>query len=377
VACRRSAETPHAKPRGPHAGPGLLAGTDPDNPGYWGAITDYDQRIVEASDVALGLWLGRETLWAALSIEQRQRVAAWLTGALDRQVHDGNWLLFPQVIYQVLKALQHDVARWAPRIESEWAFFKSFYRGNGWFEDPPNGFDYYNAWSIHYALFWLQQIDRAFDPIFISDTHAHFVRFYKHLFGPHGHPIMGRSVCYRMAAPVPLLTAQILAPTAVSAGEAMRALDVTWSWFGTHGALSEGRITHGLCATNLAVQAAYSGPASCLWALRSLVVAYFLAPQLDLWNIQRAPLPVERDDFVVNDPVSLWSIRGEKATGHITLSLMRNRSNPPAPLQPYGFVARAKEWLVHAPRRPNNHAALYNRAQYSTREPVLACPRSP
>ncbi|MDQ3138175.1 MAG: DUF2264 domain-containing protein [Gemmatimonadota bacterium] len=31
---------------------GLLSGTDPASPAYWGPITDYDQRMVEAADVA-------------------------------------------------------------------------------------------------------------------------------------------------------------------------------------------------------------------------------------------------------------------------------------------------------------------------------------
>jgi len=39
---------------------GLLAGTDPDGPSYWGEITDFDQRIVEAADIARVLWLTRE-----------------------------------------------------------------------------------------------------------------------------------------------------------------------------------------------------------------------------------------------------------------------------------------------------------------------------
>jgi len=31
---------------------GLLAGTDPSSPNYWGDIHDDDQRIVEAADIA-------------------------------------------------------------------------------------------------------------------------------------------------------------------------------------------------------------------------------------------------------------------------------------------------------------------------------------
>ena len=41
---------------------GILSGTQPNSPGYWGSIPYFDnQRIVEASDIALSLWLFRDT----------------------------------------------------------------------------------------------------------------------------------------------------------------------------------------------------------------------------------------------------------------------------------------------------------------------------
>src|SRR5450432_1387433 len=42
---------------------GILAGVDPQSPGYWGAITDNGQRIVEAADIARILWMTRTRLW--------------------------------------------------------------------------------------------------------------------------------------------------------------------------------------------------------------------------------------------------------------------------------------------------------------------------
>ena len=43
---------------------GLLAGTNPKSKGFWGYICDYDQRIVEAADIALSVWLLRGPLVA-------------------------------------------------------------------------------------------------------------------------------------------------------------------------------------------------------------------------------------------------------------------------------------------------------------------------
>ncbi len=36
---------------------GIIEGTNPLSPGYWGDINDFDQRSVEAADIALTVWL--------------------------------------------------------------------------------------------------------------------------------------------------------------------------------------------------------------------------------------------------------------------------------------------------------------------------------
>jgi hypothetical protein len=352
---------------------GLAAGTDPSQPGYWGDVRDFDQRIVEAADVALGLWLSRDRIWAKLDAPTRARVVAWLERTLASEPYEGNWQLFPMVVHRSLAALGVDVSRWNARMESSWDYFRQFHRGSGWFVDPPHGFDYYNAWSIHYSMFWLARIDPSFDREFVASTVRDFARFYVHFFGPQGQPLMGRSVCYRTAAPLPLLTAQSLAPGAVPKGEAMRAMDLTWSVFVGRGVFADGAVTQGFCGTDLSTLATYSGPASCLWALRSLVVAFALDRELDLFATARAPLPVERGDFSVTDPATGWTIAGERATGRVVLTIADNPEGAGPPLQPYGAKARALEWLLHKPRRPDNTPALYQRRTYASDAPVARC----
>ena len=66
------------------------------------------------------------------------------------------------------------------------------------------------------------------------------------MIGPRGIPIMGRSVCYRFAAPVPLLASaerggpewSRIFPPAV----ARRAMDVVWSYFVGHGGIVDGEM---------------------------------------------------------------------------------------------------------------------------------------
>ncbi|MCX7204307.1 MAG: DUF2264 domain-containing protein [Burkholderiales bacterium] len=240
---------------------GLKVGTDPVHPNYWGAIRDYSPQLVEAADIALGLWIGRAQLWDGLDAGTRQQVSDWLIGALTSQPHEGNWQLFPLIVHRALQGLGVDVRRFDARMTSNWEHFRSLHRGDGWFEDPPNGFDFYNAWGVHYGLYWLRRMDPNFEPEFIGQAQGAFAGFQRHLFSQRGHPLMGRSVCYRMAAPTPLLAAQFTAPDAVASGEALRALDLTWSWFLRQGAIKAGAPTSGFASPQRSAGSAACAPA--------------------------------------------------------------------------------------------------------------------
>src|SRR6201999_3985923 len=77
---------------------GLIAGTDPHSPEYWGEFHPEDQRIVEAADVARIVWMTRSTIWSGLSQAERQNVRGWLMAAGKAATPRSNWMLFPVVI---------------------------------------------------------------------------------------------------------------------------------------------------------------------------------------------------------------------------------------------------------------------------------------
>ncbi len=352
---------------------GLVAGTDPAHPEYWGEAGEFDQRIVEASDIALGLWLARERLWPMLDEAQRARVLDWLREASRQQVHQGVWLLYPVLIERVVDSFGGSTGQSTMRVRTAYERFEMQYRGDGWYADVPKGFDYYNAWGMHYALFWIDQIDPQWDRERIRARLAEFAGFYKHLFGPHGVPLMGHSLCYRLAAPAPLLAASLVAPAEVSPGEAMRALDATWSYYVPRGAIDQGRVTQGVCADDPALLDGYSGPASCFWSLRSLIVAYHADRQQAMFEVQREPLPVERGDFSVHAQAPGWRVEGTRADAHVRLLIDANQDNASTPIRRSGWRESLKEWLMQAPRRPDNADALCRRPVYSTAEPLSAC----
>lgn len=67
-------------------------------------------------------------------------------------------------------------------------------------------YDYCNAWRIHYALFWINQVNPAYDNGFISRIFDEFIATYKFFFSPVGYPIAGHSICYRAGAVAPRVT---------------------------------------------------------------------------------------------------------------------------------------------------------------------------
>lgn len=352
---------------------GLANGTDPDHPGYWGAPGRFDQRIVEASDIALGLWLARDRIWPMLDEGQRARVLDWLRAVAGQHVFQGAWQLFPVLVERVINDFGASTAQLQARSRTGYERFLALYRGGGWYLDMPRGFDYYNAWGMHYALFWIDRIDPAWDPATIRPRLVEFAGFFRHLFGPRGVPIMGRSLCYRLALPAPVLAASLVDPDRMPPGEAMRALDATWSYFIARGAVEQGRITQGVCDDDRALLDGYSGPASCLWSLRSLVVAYYAQTRQAMLDAPRQPLPVERGDFIVRADAPGWTVEGSRADGHVRLRIDANAGADPAPIRAFGPGNAFREWLAQAPRRPENGAALYGRPEYSTATPPSAC----
>lgn len=349
-------------------GDGILAGANPASRGYWGKSGDHDQRIVEAADVALALWLARDSVWAAFSVTERERAVAWLNAAAAGAVHNNNWHLFPILTSAVVKRFGYGT-NFAMALR-HYRRFKTFHRGDGWFGDGPIGpCDYYNAWCMHYALFWLNQMCSVVDRDFPSMALRAFVAGYRHLITPDGVPIMGRSLCYRMAVPAPLVAASLVMPDLVPPGQARRALDVVWRHFIAAGAVEAGTVTQGYFRTDLRLLDHYSGPASCLWSLRSLVLAFYAPPGHLFWTAPEQPLPIECGDFDIAIPSIGWRVAGESATGEVRILPGAGNGTGGAALEPYGWRELLRDFRAGKPARPGNIALKYGLGCYGSRRP--------
>ncbi len=350
---------------------GIVNGTDPLQNAYWGRIGTDDQRIVEAADIALALWLTRDTLWDTLDSEARHRVTAWLAQAEGKVTKPGNWRLFPVLINRVLESLGVPVNR--ESFARDWSTLRASYAGSGWFHDQRQArIDFYNAWAFHYALYWLTLIDPGFETEFITDARREFVAFFRYFIAPKGLPIFGRSICYRTAAPTPLVIAAHSDGGTVEPGEARRALDRVWRYFVNRGGVANGGLSQGYCGRDLRILDRYSGPASCLWGTRSLVAAFTHPAQSPFWSAPERPLPVEQADFEVHSPAARLTVRGDRSSGAVVV-----RRDDPSPgsveLEAYTWRHRLAERLLQRPFRPTNKRAKYARAAYRSDQPFCGC----
>jgi hypothetical protein len=355
---------------------GIVAGTDPGSKEYWGTIRHNQQSIVEAADIALVLWLTRESVWAKLTPDQKSSVATWLFQVNGKDVPDNNWHLFVVQVNSVLATLNmgYDI----DSLNRHYARAKTFYAGGGWFKDGASkkhpAFDYYNAWAFHYHLQWLARIRPGLDDKFINDALAEFVSTYKYMIGPEGFPILGRSVCYRMAAPTPLIFGQTVASNVVRPGEARRALDSTWQYFIRHGAVKSGLILQGYCGSDARILDHYSGQASCFWSLRSLIAAFALPDKDSFWKAAPEALPVEKGSYRVDIKPTGWQIRGDSQNQSITILMPASSvMPPPAQLEETGLFDRSIEYISGNAHRPKNYQAKYGLPEYSSNKPFCGC----
>lgn len=349
---------------------GIASGTDPKSPGYWGRMHDDDQLIVEASDIALTLWLSRDSIWPQLAPEVRNNAARWLLQVNGKKVEDNNWHLFVVCVNLVMDSFGYPAD--LKNAKAHYDRFKLFYRGDGWFSDgPANRFDYYNAWGIHYQLFWIDQVRPSWDHEFIATALNDFSKSFQYFIGPEGYAVEGRSICYRFAISVPLILDQNLPQPSVPSGVARRALDVTWHFFTRHGGISGGNMTQGYCGADSRVLDPYSGPASCLWGLRSLISALYLDPSSSFWTQPEEPLPVEKSNYEMKVPATGWTIKGiEPATIIITNP---SGASPVRLVTPEKRILQFYDRWAGTSHRSEMHALKYGSREYRSDRPICDC----
>ncbi len=318
----------------------LVAGTDPDSPGYWGAAPargEYDQRTVESGQVAFALWQTRERIWARLGERERQNLIAWLDRFGQRPAAwRNNWALFWTLNHAARKALgaAHD----QDVIDSSLDYLEGVYCGDGWYDDGPrrgvNHFDDYNWWVFGaHVLAWAQcdgatqperrarLLDRA------RQGQAHFPYFFA---ADGAYTEYGRSLSYKFARLGAPLWAYRLGAWPHPVGLLRRLVGRHLRWYVDRGALrADGTLRQALTAEgSVAIREGYISTGATYWAMLAFAGLWSLPDDDPFWTAPEEPLPVERGDFTRVFPQPGWVVAGNARTGAVQRFNARSQHYP-------------------------------------------------
>ena len=141
---------------------GLIHGTDPADPEYWGGIGDYDQRMVEMAVIGCGLSFAREYFWEPLDETQRTNLYNWLNQINRYDMPGNNWRFFRILVNIGFR--KNGMPADENRLREDMDLMESHYTADGWYFDYPTKRDYYTLWGFHfYSLLYAVLMDRE-DP---------------------------------------------------------------------------------------------------------------------------------------------------------------------------------------------------------------------
>lgn len=273
---------------------GIKSGTDPSHEEYWGAIHDYDQRIVEMAAFGLTLALAPDKLWGVLNPSERQNLAGWLGQINARKAYDCNWLFFAVLVNLGLKAVgaPYDNEVMEQNIER----IDAFYLSDGWYADGVTAHsDYYVPFAIYYYGLFYAKIMENEDPVRSSlykSRAAKFAEQFIYWFAEDGSALpYGRSLAYRFSQSAFWSAMAYAGVEAFSMGEMKGIIlrNLRW-WFKQPIFQNDGTLTIGYAYPNLIMAENYNSPGSPYWALKTFL-PLALGDEHPFWQAEELPLP--------------------------------------------------------------------------------------
>ena len=283
---------------------GLVNGTDPSHPEYWGAVGDYDQRLVEMAAIGLGLCLVPERMWEPLDGRERRNLYNWLNQINAHPCHDCNWLFFQVMVNLGFRAIGEPYD--TEQMDRNLLRIDEFYLGNGWYSDGPGGHcDYYGPFAIHFYGLVYAKLMEGEDPgrcALYKERSLLFAGDFLSWFDADGSALpYGRSLTYRFAQSAfwsafafAGLETDTLTPGVVK-GLVLR--NLRW-WFKQPVFDSAGVLTVGYAYPNLVMAENYNAPGSPYWAFKTFLILA-LADDSDFWSAAEEELPEEETEAAV------------------------------------------------------------------------------
>ena len=278
---------------------GIIHGTDPDGPEYWGVIGDYDQRMVEMAVLGVGLCFVPDRLYGELTPAQRDNLYRWLDQINRFDMPKNNWRFFRILVNLGFRKVGRPADE--NRLREDLDMMESHYVGDGWYFDYPTKRDYYTLWAFHYySLVYaaaMGNLDDARCRRMIQRAQLIAPRF-ACWFDREGRALpYGRSLTYRFAQSCffsAMAFAGVTAP-GLDWGEIKGLLlgNMRW-WFRMPIFDRGGALTVGYGYPNLCAAEGYNAPGSPYWSMKSFL-ALALPPEHPFWQAEEKPfLPPEK-----------------------------------------------------------------------------------
>ncbi len=277
---------------------GLIHGTDPAHPEYWGDIGDFDQRMVEMAVIGTGLCFLPDRFWTALKRTEQENLYAWLDQINHYDMPKNNWRFFRILVNIGFLRVGKPVDE--ARLREDLDMMEGHYVGDGWYFDYPTKRDYYTLWGFHfYSLVYAAAMGKQ-DPErcarFLERARIIAPRF-ACWFDREGRGLpYGRSLTYRFAQSSffsALALAGVTAP-GLGWGEIKNlVLSNLRFWLGMPIFDRGGALTVGYGYPNLCAAEGYNAPGSPYWALKTF---FLLALPEDhpFWQAAETPFDPPR-----------------------------------------------------------------------------------
>ncbi|KAJ7626262.1 hypothetical protein DFH06DRAFT_1304764 [Mycena polygramma] len=302
---------------------GFQNGCDPKHEEFWGDMRDKDQRMVECSAIGFSIAVAREKLWDPLSAEAKANVERWLGGMNDKEMPNTNWLWFR--VFANLGLSRAGSPRFdAKRMKADLDHLDTFYIGDGWSRDGPEGviqLDYYSSsFAIQFAQLAYSKLAQADDPVRCEEYRNRARQFaldFVHYFDAEGRAIpFGRSLTYRFAmssfwGAVAFADVELPAPLTWGVVKGLQLRNIRY-WAKQAGAYNpDGTLTIGYCYPNHNMTENYNSPGSPYWCCKSFV-ALSLPETHPFWAAEEEVYPAALRDSVkaLRHPFHIATNRG-------------------------------------------------------------------
>jgi hypothetical protein len=330
---------------------------EPGAPGCvdWTKHEPCSQPTVDASPLAYGTWLVRDSLWKKVPAAKKKHWQDWMQHFGSAEPWETNWALFWITNHTVRKTLGFPFDQ--NLIKRAWERIDNLAREGGWMVDGLEGrhFDDYNWWVFGTHELWWDQMDGASDPACsqrLKDRLKQRLQDYPYFFGADGsYTEFGRSLAYkfgRLGAPILAYRAGIWPH---SAGLLKRIVRLHLQWYDAQGAVD--RAGHFIRQElsefgHAAVREDYIDTGHPYWSMHAFTALWQLPEDDPIWTAEEEPLPVEKADFTRAITAPGWILSGTREDGQVRRYSLGSTHGEDAPYQAkYGKFVYSSHFPVN------------------------------